>query len=243
MKPIARWVCLVALCLLWALPAHAKVELPAMTSHVVDPGNLLPSAEKAEIEQRLDETRRTRGFTIIALVVRSLDDEPIEDLAYRAFNSWGIGDRERDDGVLLVIAANDMRSRIETGKGIGGELTDLESAEILREVVSKPMHEGRLAEAVNAGTRAIEERLRDRASAPSGESERKDENQGFPWPILIVLLLAGLSMFSPTARLALFSILGSFAFGGGRRGGFGGGGGGFGGGGGGSSGGGGANGN
>ncbi len=239
MKRVVQWVCFLMLSFFWAVPAWAETELPALKTHVVDPSDLLPAAEEADIERRLDDVRQTRGFTIVALVVSSLDGEPIEDLAYRAFNKWGIGDRQRDDGVLLVISANDMRSRIETGKGIGGELTDLESAEILREVVSKPMHEGKLVEAVDAGTRAIEARLADRASAPSDTS--RDEERGFPWPLLVVLVLAALSMFSPTARLALFSILGSLAFGG-RRGGFGGGGGGgFGGGGGGSSGGGGAN--
>lgn len=243
MRRFVQVAILLVLSICWAAPAYSRVELPALASHVVDPGDLLPAQEKAAIEKRLDETRRTRGFTIVALVVSSLEDEPIEDLAYRAFNTWGVGHGERDDGILLVIAANDMRTRIETGKGIGGELTDLESAEILREVVSPPLHDGKLAEAVDAGTRAIEKRLEDRASAPADE-ERDKEQRGLPWPLIVVLLLAGLSLFSPTARLALFSILGSLSFGGGLGGG--GGGrrdGGFGGGGGGSSGGGGASGN
>src|SRR5687768_9572343 len=110
MRRFVQIVLLVVLSLCWAAPLQARVELPALSSHVVDPGNLLPSSEKAAIEQRLDNTRRTRGFTIVALVVSSLDDEPIEDLAYRAFNTWGVGDAERDDGVLLVIAADDKRT-------------------------------------------------------------------------------------------------------------------------------------
>ena len=231
MLGLAR-IALVFLSLAWATAAFGKVELPPLTSHVVDPSGLLSEAEKRSIDTRLEQTRRTRGFTIVALVVKTLDGEPIEDLAYRAFNDWQIGDATRDDGVLLVIAADEKRSRIETGKGIGGELTDLESAEVLREVVSPPMHAGELAVAVDTGTRAIEDKLSDRPSTPPGDT---DAPRGIPWPALALALLFALSLFSPTARLALFSILGSLSFGGGRRGG----GGGFGGGGG-SSGGGGA---
>jgi uncharacterized protein len=243
MKRALQALLVAVLAMLWAPPAQAKVELTTpLGSHVVDPNDLLPAADEALVERRLADTRRTRGFTIVALVVSSLDGEPIEDLAYRAFNTWGVGDSERDDGILLVIAADEMRTRIETGKGIGGDLTDLESAEILRDVVSAPLHAGKIAQAVDAGTQAIEERLSDRASSP-GPADNKERDGGFPWPFLLLLLLGGLSLFSPTARLALFSILGSLSFGGGggglgggRRDSFGGGGGG-------SSGGGGANGN
>lgn len=219
-------------------PAGAKVVLPALTAHVADPDQLLAPNERAETERRLDQTRRENGFTIVVLVVATLDGEPIEDLAYRAFNNWGIGDRERDDGVLLVIANNELRTRIETGKGVGGALTDIESAAILRERVSGPLHAGELQKAVDAGTLAIEARLSADSSAPPG-AEPPPEERGFPWQLLILVALGGLALFSPTARLALFSVLGSMAFGGGGgrgRGGFGGGGGG-------SSGGGGASGN
>lgn len=219
----------------WFFPpsALAKIELPALASHVVDPDKQLTSEEQSAIEQRLDHARRQHGFTIVALVVASLDGEPIEDLAYRAFNLWGIGDQERDDGVLLVIAVDEKRSRIETGRGIGGDLTDLESAEILRAAVQPQLTAGHVGAAVDAGTLAIEEHL---GTLPPTDLEQGTPKRGFPWAWLLLIPVVALAVVSRTARQALFWILASLSFGGGGRGR-----GGFGGGGGGSSGGGGAN--
>jgi len=65
--------------------------------------------------------------------VPSLGGEPIEDIAYTTFNTWKIGQHGADNGVLLVLAPGDRRVRIETGKGVGGALTDLQANDISTE--------------------------------------------------------------------------------------------------------------
>jgi uncharacterized protein len=217
-----RWLTLAAICvavLSCALrKARAEVVLGRLEGHVVDLAGALTSAEEATLEARLDRERRERGFTIVTLVVRSLDGEPIEDLAYRAFNTWQIGDEERDDGVLLVVALEDRRARIETGKGVGGALTDIESVHILRDTVGPRLAEGRSFEALDAGTRAIAERL-EHGGAATGEPAPNGQTgpAGFPWLLVLLGLALVLSIVSPTARAAIFALLAS-----GRRGGGGG---------------------
>src|SRR5690606_3392153 len=75
------------------------------------------------------------GFAVVVYTVASLDGQSIDDVAYTAFNTWKIGSKEGDDGVLLVIAPKERATRIETGKGVGGALTDLESHHINRDAI------------------------------------------------------------------------------------------------------------
>src|SRR6185436_945485 len=92
-------------------------------------------------------------------VVGSLEGETIDDIAYKTFNAWGVGQKGKDNGVLLVIAPNERKVRIETGLGVGGALTDLQSNDIIRQVIAPKLKDNRFFEAIDQGTNAIAEAL------------------------------------------------------------------------------------
>lgn len=212
----------------------ARYTPPPLTGHVVDGTGAMTPEQIAAVDRKLTAFRKQTGFAIVAFVAPTLEGLPIDDVAYDTFNTWKIGDEGKDNGVLLVLAPNERKSRIETGKGVGGEITDLESIEILRTYVTPAMRDGDIPRAVDTGTEAIQKALSDElppsAAPPPTAQEQGPPESPFPsWIVMVGIgLLALLSIVSPTARYILFGLLQTFLFmrggGGGGRGGFGGGG-------------------
>jgi uncharacterized protein len=246
---VVRWALatLVAVALVLGVSSAAAQSLddyplPPLSRYVVDAAKTLSAGDVAALDQKLETFRRTTGFSIVVFVTPSLRGLPIDDVAYKAFNTWGVGSRGADTGVLLVVATTERAIRIETGKGVGGALTDVQSARIIRDVIAPRMAAGRVREALEAGTDAIAGELV-RGSTPEERARaapRPTAAPPSPWTVAAaavgLLLVLALAIVSPTFRsFLMFAIL----FGRGGRGGGGRGGGGNGGGGG-SSGGGGA---
>jgi len=155
MRPV--WLAALAcIALLLAAPgARAAFVVPPIQGHVTDTAGVLSPGDRADLEQRLTQWMDRKGVEIGVFVVGSLEGETIEDVAYKTFNSWRIGRDKLDNGVLLVIAAKEHRIRIETGKGIGGELTDLQASDIIQSRIAPRLREGRFHDAIADGSDAI----------------------------------------------------------------------------------------
>jgi uncharacterized protein len=100
---------------------------------VVDTAGALTASEREALDSKLDQVRLQTGLAVVVFYPGSLDGENVEDVAYQAFNQWGVGQKGKDNGVLLVLAKNERKVRIETGKGVGGELTDIQSGRAFSE--------------------------------------------------------------------------------------------------------------
>jgi uncharacterized membrane protein YgcG len=150
---------LFALLLLCSRAASAGFTPPPMRDAVTDTAGRLTDADDRALEERITAYRNKTGNEIAVLVIGSLAGNSVEDVAYGTFNTWHIGKKDLDNGVLLVIAPNERKTRIETGKGIGDKLTDVECAMILRERVGPLLREDRFREAIEAALEAIEAAL------------------------------------------------------------------------------------
>lgn len=120
-----------------ASPAAAQT-FPKLTGRVVDEAHLLQPDQIAALDAKLAalETQSQRQFVIAT--IPNLEGYEIEDYGYRLGRAWGIGDKQRNDGVLLIVAPNEHKVRIEVGYGLEGILTDaLTSVIIQREVVPR----------------------------------------------------------------------------------------------------------
>ncbi|WP_104986984.1 TPM domain-containing protein [Sorangium cellulosum] len=239
---------LALICALVARPAVAAFTPPQLTGHVVDTAGKLGPEELRTLDAKLDRIRRQTGFEIVAFVAGSLEGETIEDVAYKAFNTWQLGQQGADNGVLLVIAPSERRVRIETGKGVGGALTDLQSNDIIRQTINPLLREERFRDAIDQGTVAIARALivgtpeEERRPAP-GTRPAPDVVSPIEIGVTLLALVGGflLALISPSFRWVLwFALQALLLRGRGGSGGGGGGGSGFGGGGGGRSGGGGS---
>ncbi len=151
----AAWLLAFAFLLLGVSAARAARAVPPIEGHVTDTARVLAPSERADLEQQLERDMERSGAEIAVFVVDSLEGETIEDVAYRTFNAWKIGRDKLDDGVLLVIAPRERQVRIETGKGIGGRLTDLQASDIIERRIVPALRVGRYHDAIADGTDAI----------------------------------------------------------------------------------------
>lgn len=135
----------------WAAPYRP----PPIAGHVTDAAQKLTPAQVKALDQKLADYRKCSGNHVAVFLAASLEGKTIEDVAYETFNTWKIGESKKDNGALLVLAPNERKVRIETGKGVGGNLTDIQSKDILREKVSPRLKKDDFFGAVDEGTTAI----------------------------------------------------------------------------------------
>lgn len=108
-----------------------SAELPALTGRVVDDAGILDPATKAALVQKLADFEKKSSDQIVVATVPSLGGEEIEPYANRLYRAWKLGQAGEDNGILVLVAPNDRRMRIEVGYGLEGTLTDLHSKLII----------------------------------------------------------------------------------------------------------------
>lgn len=220
--------------------------LPKFTAPVVDDAGVIDDAVERNLNAKLEQFRTAVGPQVAVLVVGSTGNQTIEDYGIDVAREWGIGDEQRDDGVLLLIVIDDRKLRIETGSGIEGDLTDVEAGRIIDSVVVPELRNDNPTAAVVAGAEALTTELSGQAydfpeDAPTTSTTATTQEVGLAGAIFgfFVILVFGLGVVGMMVRgrrrglgaLDVLSLL--YIFTSSSRGGFGGGGGGFGGGGGG----------
>src|SRR5512143_2749289 len=185
-----------ALLLLAAAPAAAELAVPALSGPVVDQAGLLDPRWERRLSDLCRGARAREGGTGVQLqylLVRSLEGEAIESFSMRAAEAWKLGTRGKDNGVLVVVARDDRRVRIEVGGGVEGGLTDAQSGRIIRNTLTPAFREGRYGEGLYQAGREILAAL---GSLPEGMEAPRGRVQPRQIPIplvgwLIGLLLAG----------------------------------------------------
>lgn len=120
-----------ALCMLAAVALAYAITFPPLTGRVVDEAGILDSATTEALEHKLAgfEAKTTDQFVVVTL--KSLQGTSIEDYGYRLGRHWGIGQKDNSNGVLLIVAPNERKVRIEVGYGLEGDLTDAVSKLII----------------------------------------------------------------------------------------------------------------
>lgn len=109
----------------------AVLPKPSQREYVVDTAGIVSAEDRAQIEKIGEELREKTKAEIVVVTVATLDGTDIESYANEMFRSWGIGDAKQNNGVLLLIAKDDRKFRIEVGYGLEGEITDGRAGEIL----------------------------------------------------------------------------------------------------------------
>ncbi|MBX3532143.1 MAG: YgcG family protein [Rhizobiaceae bacterium] len=113
------------------LPALAQTPLPALTGRVVDNAGIIDAATEASLTAKLAAFEAKSSDQIVVATLRTLGGEAIESYANRLFREWGLGQAGEDNGILLLVALDDRKMRIEVGYGLEGTLTDLHAKLII----------------------------------------------------------------------------------------------------------------
>jgi uncharacterized protein len=195
-------------------PAAAQLELPPRPAGpVYDGANILEPAAEQQLDARLREYNQRTGRSLIVATVPTLQEDTIENYAVRLFEAWGIGGAETDQGLLLLVAPNERKMRIEVGYGLHQYVTDILSGRIIRNDITPRFKEGDFAGGINAGVGKLIEQLdRDPADAKAvAEAAAAAQRQGGANGGAIAGLIFPLVMFG------LFFAITMARRGGGRR--------------------------
>jgi uncharacterized protein len=151
----------------WAFNVPQPVDNAGRKVFVVDTAGKISQSDLRTLNEKAFKINRESKNEIGVLVTSSLGGEDIADVAHQVFNTWHIGKKDLDNGVLLLIAVNDRKMRIETGKGVGGELPDIKVKHILDDVVRPQLKTGNFFRAVNDGIDAIATPMETRKAEPT----------------------------------------------------------------------------
>lgn len=169
--------------------AHAA-KLPSPSGYLVDAANVVPAEAERQIEAALEDYQERTDGEVAVAVVRTVGDTSIENYAEDLFGEWGIGDRKKDLGALLLIAVDDRQLRIETGYGAEALLTDVQSKQIIDQMTPL-LAAGNYAGAVDLGQRSIRRALGDDqadAAAPVATPARRQPRSSGGGSLLFFLL-------------------------------------------------------
>ena len=199
MRALSRWrVYAVAVLLGFTLQAGAAgVDIPPLKSRVTDLTGTLPAQQVVQLEQRLAAFEKEKGVQIAVLMVPTVQPESIEEYAVRVIEQWKIGRKGIDDGVLLVIAKNDRKLRIEVGYGLEGALNDATAKRIISEDIVPHLKHGDFAAGVNAGVSRI---LRVAGGEPLPPVQQ-GQGRSSALPFDPMLLLAAFIFANPLTRM------------------------------------------
>jgi len=145
---------LVLLCL-GAFAAQAEPKFPALTGPVVDNAQLLSQPQNTEISQKIRDFREKTSIQINVVTLPSLQGYEIRDFGNRLFRHWGIGQKDKDNGVLLIVAPIERKVAIEVGYGLEPILTDALSKLIIEHKIIPPFKSGDFAAGIKAGVNDI----------------------------------------------------------------------------------------
>lgn len=149
-----------ALLLLWALllclPAALGAQtFPELTGRVVDGAHLLSPDQSQSIEAKLATLEQQTGRQLVVVTLPDLQGYDIADYGYRLGRAWGIGEKDKNTGALLIVAPNERRMRIEAGYGLEGVLTDAASSVIINNTIRPRFKAGDYPGGIQAGVDQI----------------------------------------------------------------------------------------
>jgi uncharacterized protein len=184
------------------------VPIPPLAGRVNDLTQTLSAAERAQLEGKLADWESKSGNQLVVLIVPTTQPEPIEAYSIRVAEAWKIGRKGQDNGVLLAVAKNDRKVRLEVGYGLEGSLTDVTSRRIIAEDIAPRFREGNFAAGLNAGIdRVIEVVTKGEPLSPPPVAKREQRGIGgidFGTMALLLFLVV------PIAGAVLRSMFGRF---------------------------------
>jgi len=158
---------------------------------VHDEANVLSASTEAELENILKAERDSTSNQIAILIIPSLDGDALEDYSLRVAEKWQLGQKDKDNGALLLISINDRLVRIETGYGLEGVLTDALSSRINRNEIAPHFREGDFDGGVKAGVMAIIQAIKGeyKNDAPPPEAKKKNRKSSPFFTLLVILVI------------------------------------------------------
>jgi uncharacterized protein len=180
-------------CLLAALVLSASVTMaltvpPKPQGRVSDYAGLLPPADRAALETKLEGIERASGNQFAIAIFKNLEGDSLEDFAIRLADQWKMGKKGVDNGLLLLLFVEDRKIRIEVGYGLEGNIPDIKAGRAIRDVMAPRFREGDFTGGLNAAVDTLDVAARG-GKLPEPQNGGNNSRGGAPIPPKIVLLL------------------------------------------------------
>ncbi|RWX52099.1 uncharacterized protein VU01_10404 [Candidatus Electrothrix marina] len=161
------------------LPVSART-IPAFKGYVNDYADMISGPVEAKLEQILKSFEHTDSTQVAVLTVDSLEGDPLEDFSIRVAEKWGIGQKGKDNGVLLLVAKKERRARLEVGYGLEGVLTDLLAGRIIDDVITPRFKSGQFDQGFESGVAAVIQATRGEFKPAQRSSRRGGRSESSP---------------------------------------------------------------
>ena len=143
---------MVALAATLFIASGARAQtFPKFTALVVDDAHILAPEQVAALDAKLTALQQQTGHQLVVATIGNLQGYPIEDYSYQLGRAWGVGAKQKNDGLLLVIAPKDRKVRVEVGPGLQGTVTDALSSVVINTQIAPKFKTGDYAGGINAG--------------------------------------------------------------------------------------------
>jgi len=199
------------------MPAWAQDvrPVPVLSHQVMDQTGTLSTAQREALESKLARLERETGTQLVILMVASSQPEDIAAYAQRVGDAWKIGRKDVGDGVLIVVAKDDRKVRIEVAKALEGAVPDLAARLIIQSAITPAFKAGDYAGGLNLAIDQLDARIRGEALPPPTAATRPGAgDSGFDFESLAALFFIGVPMLGAVLTAVFGRKLGSVATGG-----------------------------
>jgi len=214
-RPVFRLAALWLACALAAplLLAQSLLPVPALTGRVIDISGTLSAPEQQALEAKLAAFEASAGSQIVVLVVPTTQPEDIASYANRVASSWKFGRKDVGDGLLLIVAKDDRKLRIEVARALEGAVPDLAAKRVIDQAISPRFKQGDFAGGLDAGLDQLMALVRGEALPPPSPVKAHGQT-GFQWMDLAIFLFFAVAIGGGMARRVLGNKLGAVLTGG-----------------------------
>lgn len=199
----------VLFCLLILPSLATALEAPTLTGRINDRATMLTAETASKLEQKLAAFERETSNQVAVLTIPSLEGDDIDQFAIRVAESWKLGQKGKDNGVLLVLAKAERKVRIEVGMGLQGVLPDVTASKIIREVMRPYLKENNFDQGISVAVDSIIAATKGEFKATPGEKKQgKKKSDGVITFLLGVILAAVLALVAASKSRILSSLVG-----------------------------------
>lgn len=203
MRALVRVFGILALLLASAAGAADEAVVPPLTARITDLTGTLTSGQLAALEAELRAFEQRKGSQIAVLMLPSTQPESIEQYSIRVAERWKIGRAKVDDGVILIIAKNDQRLRIEVGYGLEGVIPDVVAKRVIREVIAPHLLANDFFGGIRDGTQVLMKLIEgEKLAAPAPvRAPAGFDYQSLMGTLLVVVIVGGALLKAVFGRL------------------------------------------
>jgi uncharacterized protein len=171
--------------------AQDLAPIPPLKTRVTDTTGTLTAQQAADLERRIADFEARKGSQIAVLIVPTTAPEAIEQYGIRVAEAWKIGRKRTDDGVILIVAKNDRKLRLEVGYGLEGPIPDAIAKRIIRETITPRFQQGDFFGGISAGAQQLMRLIEgEKLPPPAPRSEPQGEFGGGGNMLIILVVVA-----------------------------------------------------